>query len=350
MKSPRILLITDVFGWGGHLRAQKIKEHLSNDFYFDIVDATQFHNFERNSDTSFAEWTMLEKIRSRGKWTKNFINIDEIKAILKQNQNKKRDYDLYYLMFHTMLCWQEVKRMMYTGSKFLSVVTGMPVVKEVFDSDKMFPNGETAFKTLAGKCVGIAANNMISLGDVKQLVDVPTWYIPRGVDTTVFKNKGYDIEKQFKCVFVGKAHSGKGLNRYIMPATSDSGIVMEVNERNYTNALTPEQMCNFYNKSHVYVVASVTDGTPNPALEAAACGRPIISNRIGNMPEFIKDGHNGFLVDRNIEAYKEKLKWLKNMPHKAKKMGENARQTVLDGWTWKHAMVRERAMLKEILS
>jgi glycosyltransferase involved in cell wall biosynthesis len=37
-------------------------------------------------------------------------------------------------------------------------------------------------------------------------------------------------------------------------------------------------------------------------LEAAACGRPIISNQIGNMPEFIKDGWNGFIVPRKLEC------------------------------------------------
>ncbi len=68
------------------------------------------------------------------------------------------------------------------------------------------------------------------------------------------------------------------------------------------------------------------------------------------MPEFIEDRKNGFLVGLNVEEYTDKLWWMRRNSEKAKKMGAAARQTVLDGWTWKHAMERERKMLREILS
>lgn len=357
MVKPRIMLITDVYGWGGHERAQKIQESLSDEFHFDIVDATGLSNFESGSDPHFVKWDWLDVYRKSTRWTKNYLNLDEIIKRKKSENPVKRDYDLYYLMFHTMLCWQQINRMMYDGCKILSVITGMPVIKETFDKNNQFTSGRAAFDDLLSKCVGIAANNMISLNDVKQLYDGPTWYIPRGVDPGVFVNKGYNISngthsfQNITAAFVGKAHSGKGLNRYIMPACANAGTQMLVNERNYTNALSKAEMCDFYNKTHVYLVASVTDGTPNPALEAAACGRPIISNKIGNMPEFIKDGKNGFLLEtRDKKEYTDRIWRLRRNPKEAKRMGERARQTVLDGWTWKHAMVRERAMLKEILS
>jgi hypothetical protein len=251
---------------------------------------------------------------------------------------------------------------MYDGCKFLSVVTGMPVVKQVFQGDKEYANGTEAFLDLAGKCVGVAANNMISLNEVKQIYKGNTWYIPRGVDPSIFKKKKWEVIDtppgeggppftNLTNVFVGKANSGKGLNRYIQPACGKAGVHCIVNERNYTNALTKEQMCDFYNQGHTYVVASVTDGTPNPALEAAACGRVIISNKIGNMPEFIKSGKNGWLIQKRDEnKYMEYLRWVRKHPKEAEEMGNKARQTILDGWTWEHCMERERKMLREIFA
>jgi glycosyltransferase involved in cell wall biosynthesis len=97
-------------------------------------------------------------------------------------------------------------------------------------------------------------------------------------------------------------------------------------------------------------VSSETDGTPNGALEAAACGRPIISNKIGNMPEFIVDGYNGFLVPRNIEAYVEKLLYLKHNRTHLVEMGKNARKTIETGWTWKIQAENYRKMFRSIIN
>ena len=65
---------------------------------------------------------------------------------------------------------------------------------------------------------------------------------------------------------------------------------------------SPHEMSAWYNAATVFVVASETEGTPNPALEAAACGCTLVSTRVGNMPELIRDGENGFLVDRDLES------------------------------------------------
>ena len=108
-------------------------------------------------------------------------------------------------------------------------------------------------------------------------------------------------------------------------------------------------MVHFYNRIHILAVASRTDGTPNPALEAAACGRPIISVKVGNMPEFIKDGYNGYLLKmRHVDVMAGKLEELKNNIELIEQIGKNARQTVLDGWTWEHSMEYERKALKHI--
>ena len=108
-------------------------------------------------------------------------------------------------------------------------------------------------------------------------------------------------------------------------------------------------MVAIYQQADVFIVSSETDGTPCGALEAAACGRPIISNAIGNMPEFIKDGYNGFIVPREVNAYIEKLKYLKENRDKLIEMGANARKTVEEGWTWKIQSENYRKMFKTIL-
>ena len=64
---------------------------------------------------------------------------------------------------------------------------------------------------------------------------------------------------------------------------------------------TTDQMVEWYNTGTVYLCASDSEGTPNPALEAASCGCVLVSTAVGNMPELIQHGVNGLLVERAID-------------------------------------------------
>jgi glycosyltransferase involved in cell wall biosynthesis len=66
------------------------------------------------------------------------------------------------------------------------------------------------------------------------------------------------------------------------------------------------------------------------------------------MPEFIKDGYNGFLVPKKIEAYIEKINFFKKNRSELIRMGENARKTILEDWTWKKQSERYRNMFNSI--
>ena len=52
----------------------------------------------------------------------------------------------------------------------------------------------------------------------------------------------------------------------------------------------------YYEATSVLVVPSKSEGMPNVVLEAMVFGVPIVSTRVGGVPEIIQDGKNGLLV------------------------------------------------------
>ena len=200
------------------------------------------------------------------------------------------------------------------------------------------------------KAGNIHANSMMLYNELIAMGYSKVHYLPNGVDVDLFRVVEPIQEKRQRIIVghVGKECPQKGQREYIYPAIKKSGAESITNVVTWQNKIPHDQMYKIYQKMDVFIVASTEDGTPNPALEAASCGRPIISNRIGNMPEFIEDGVNGFLVNRNVDEYVEKITWLQNNRDKMIKMGQKAIETVEKYWTWEIQSENYRNMFKEI--
>jgi glycosyltransferase involved in cell wall biosynthesis len=57
-----------------------------------------------------------------------------------------------------------------------------------------------------------------------------------------------------------------------------------------------EEIPLWMNACDVLCLPSLSEGLPNVALEAMACGLPVVASRVGGVPELVRDGINGFLV------------------------------------------------------
>lgn len=55
-------------------------------------------------------------------------------------------------------------------------------------------------------------------------------------------------------------------------------------------------------ESHIYVHAACIDNSPNSLCEAQCIGCPVISTRVGGIPDLVEDGVTGLLVDYDDDA------------------------------------------------
>lgn len=73
----------------------------------------------------------------------------------------------------------------------------------------------------------------------------------------------------------------------------------------------------------------VYEGMPLVLLEAMANGLPVIASKIGGIPEIIKDGYNGYLIDEpsDYDAFIKKIKILMENESLRMKLSKNAFDT-----------------------
>jgi len=77
--------------------------------------------------------------------------------------------------------------------------------------------------------------------------------------------------------------------------------------------------------SDFFCLPSYAEGQPISIIEAMACGLPIISTRVGSIPEMIQDGVTGFLIiPGDVFELKNAVLNLKNNPLLYESMGANS--------------------------
>lgn len=187
-----------------------------------------------------------------------------------------------------------------------------------------------------GRCRGVNAVSR-RLYSVFKKAGLAITYTPNGVDTEIFKP--LNTPGSGDTVRVGYSGSlkhdwRKGIMEFIEPACKEAGVELKKAMPAEDHYVPLEGMPEFYNDIDVYLCASSSEGFSLSVLEASACGRPVVTTRVGGCEDLILDRENGFFVRRNREAIAEKLKVLKENHGLITQMGRRNREIVEKEWSW----------------
>lgn len=133
---------------------------------------------------------------------------------------------------------------------------------------------------------------------------------------------------------VGDGEEREGLERLVR----ERGLGAAVR---FVGAVPNEALPDYYAAADIVCCPSIvdsrgdTEGLPVVALEAAACGLPVVASRVGGMAEAVRDGETGILVpQKDPAALAAAVVGLLEDPARRRRMGERGRRMVEEEFTW----------------
>ena len=97
----------------------------------------------------------------------------------------------------------------------------------------------------------------------------------------------------------------------------------------------PDKVKEYLDEIDIYALISGMDMSPHTLLEASMMEKPVIATNVGGIPELIKDGETGFLVEKgNHEQIIEKISFLLENPEIAGKMGAAGKKFIEENFSW----------------
>ncbi|MEW5768359.1 MAG: glycosyltransferase family 4 protein [bacterium] len=142
------------------------------------------------------------------------------------------------------------------------------------------------------------------------------------VDLQLFKPQGEKLRGGKRLLFVGRVSSPEKGAKYLLEAmarivkdfpearltvigeASNSPALLELVEKlgikevvDFKGPVPHKDLAPYYAGADVLIIPSLAEGLPKVLPEALACETPVVGTRVGGIPEVVRDGYNGLLVD-----------------------------------------------------
>jgi D-inositol-3-phosphate glycosyltransferase len=230
----------------------------------------------------------------------------------------------------------------------------------------------SAESEVMNKVDGIVVTTAEERDDLGRLYQVPrekVHVIPAGVDLALFRpvdkavaRRSLGLTEKRVILSVGRIQPFKGLELLIssvarLQDTNDTRLIIvggtvggdrELERLRVTAAesgildmvtfagpVSQSKLPQYYSAADVFVMPSYHESFGLAALEAMACGTPVVASRVGGLKSFIRHGETGYLIPwRSPELFAERLDMLLADPVTIERVGMAARSKALTmGWS-----------------
>ena len=211
-----------------------------------------------------------------------------------------------------------------------------------------------------------SAVEFLNIGRYKQkLVTTGARYI----DTNRFQIRKELKERKILVGYIGRLEEGKGVINFVeaLPlitkkqgnfkfflggngplrggigeALRNSNIAQKVE---LVGWIPHDKVADYLNELKLFILPSYSEGLPTGVLEAMACGTPVLATSVGGVPDIIKDGETGFILENNSpEGIAEDVTRALKYPN-LEDIVKNARKLIEKEYTYEAAVERYRRIL-----
>lgn len=168
----------------------------------------------------------------------------------------------------------------------------------------------------------VMSNSLISYLRLSKYLYKINFNCATSIDTDKFKIKTAVKQRKNLIGYIGRISEEKGIRNFIraiplIPLKYEARFLIggdgpllnevkgEVKTRGLSNRvifagwISHEVLPTYLNKLKLLVVPSYTEVFATVALEAMACGTPVLTTCVGATPDIVKDGKNGFILENN---------------------------------------------------
>lgn len=222
-------------------------------------------------------------------------------------------HDIYFKPHPNLIEWASFAKKVVTVSdhnrKYMFNRLGL-----AFDKVQVIPCGIdlNLFKPLPVKRMNkftiLTVGRLVPVKGLVYLLEALKHLVDQGVD--------------FQCWVIGKGEQKKSIKKQISKSHLEKYVTLLGAKRN-------NQLPGYYNKADVFVLPSISEGSPTTLKESLACQVPVIATKVGGVSEIVRDYNNGFLIDPKKPAkIAEKIKELMKDRAMLELMKRNARKVV----------------------
>lgn len=177
----------------------------------------------------------------------------------------------------------------------------------------------------------VLANSKFSKKFIEKSYKKPAKVCYLGVNIQLFRPQ--NLKKTIDVLFIGNKDNGYDLLGKLFNLKHELKVRAMFRESGKSN-IADEELVAIYNKSKVLVALNKDEPFGLIPLEAMACGTPVIAVGEGGYNESIINNKTGFLIPRNSSKLYDMINQITNNEKMRDEMGKNAREHVLQNWTW----------------